>query len=389
MPLPSDVSLPTAHAQDTARLRYIDALRGLAALLVAWLHSVYAFRRIADEGGAGGGWLAAPLSAIDVGHVGVVVFFLISGFVIPFSIRPDAPAPAASFLIKRFFRLFPAYWLSVPLAAAAIFWIWGTAFSSRELLINLTLLQDALGVRSAEGVYWTLPVEIVFYLLCTALLLLGSLFDPRRIGALAVLLVVAFAVSVPVYQAGKAILGPNIAFWFLNLAVMLWGTLYRSRRDAVASARGGGAAVLLWGLLFCFVIGLPLLSLTGTPYVRREMVAYIAGFAIFLLGTSFVRIETRLTDWLGQISYSIYLFHSIVFVSMQWWLLRQPPGSWWRTQHLGVYMGAGLVVVLIVSTLVYRLVEKPGIDLGHRVAAAWRRRGERKSGSREPVAGNR
>jgi peptidoglycan/LPS O-acetylase OafA/YrhL len=196
-------------------------------------------------------------------------------------------------------------------------------------------------------------------------------------------------VSVPVYQAGKAILGPNIAFWFLNLAVMLWGTLYRSRRDAVASARGGGAAVLLWGLLFCFVIGLPLLSLTGTPYVRREMVAYIAGFAIFLLGTSFVRIETRLTDWLGQISYSIYLFHSIVFVSMQWWLLRQPPGSWWRTQHLGVYMGAGLVVVLIVSTLVYRLVEKPGIDLGHRVAAAWRRRGERKSGSREPVAGNR
>ena len=381
MQLPSDVSLPAARHADTARLRYIDALRGVAALLVAWLHSVYAFRRIADEGGAGGSWLAAPLSAIDVGHVGVVVFFLISGFVIPFSIRPDAPAPASSFLIKRFFRLFPAYWLSVPLAAAAIFWIWGTQFSWREVLINLTLLQDAFGVRSAEGVYWTLPVEIVFYLLCTALLLLGSLFDPRRIGALAALLVVAFAVCVPTVGSGKSILDPNIAFWFLNLAVMLWGTLYRSQRDAVASARSGVAVVLLWGLLFCFVIGLPLLSLTGTPYVRREMVAYIAGFAIFLLGTSFVRIETRVTDWLGQISYSIYLFHSIVFVSMQWWLLRQPVGSWWRTRHLGIYMGAGLLVVLIVSTLVYRLVEKPGIDLGHRAASALRRRVGRKGGS--------
>jgi peptidoglycan/LPS O-acetylase OafA/YrhL len=219
--------------------------------------------------------------------------------------------------------------------------------------------------------------------------LLGSLLEPRRIGALSALLVVAFAVCVPTVGSGKSILDPNIAFWFLNLAVMLWGTLYRSQRDAVAPARGGVASVLLWGLLFCFVIGLPLLSLTGTPYVRREMVAYIAGFAIFLLGTSLVRIETRLTDWLGQISYSIYLFHSIVFVSMQWWLLRQPTGSWSRTRHLGVYMGVGLLVVLIVSTLVYRLVEKPGIDLGHRVASAWRRRVARKAASPEPAAGHR
>ena len=356
------------------RLRYIDALRAVAALLVAWLHSVYAFKRIADEGGAGGGWLAAPLSAVDVGHVGVVVFFLISGFVIPFSIRPDSQAPAISFLIKRFFRLFPAYWLSVPLAAAAIFWIWGTPFSWREVLINLTLLQDAFGVRSAEGVYWTLPVEIVFYLLCTALLLLGSLFNPRRIGALAALLLAAFAVSVPTYGSGKPIVDTNLAFWFLNLSVMLWGTLYRSHLDRAPHSRDRIVTALLWGLLLCNVVILPLLSLAGTPYVRHEMVAYVAGFAIFLLGTTVLRIQTRLTDWLGQISYSIYLFHSIVFISMQWWLLQQPAGSAWRSLHLGVYMAVGLAAVLIVSSIIYRCVERPGIDLGHRLASASRGR---------------
>jgi peptidoglycan/LPS O-acetylase OafA/YrhL len=379
MQKPPDASLPTARLINTERLRYIDALRAIAALLVAWLHAVYAFKRIADESGAGGGWLAAPLSAVDVGHVGVVVFFLISGFVIPFSIRPDSPAPATSFLIKRFFRLFPAYWLSVPLAAAAIFWIWGTPFSWREVLINLTLLQDAFGVRSAEGVYWTLPVEIVFYLLCTALLLLGSLLDPRRIGVLAAALLVAFALSIPTYGTGKPVVDTNLAFWFLNLSVMLWGTLYRSHRDRPAQSRDRIATALLWTMLVGFVIALPVLSLAATSYVQHEMVAYVVGFAIFLLGTSIARIQTKVTDWLGQISYSIYLFHSIVFVSMQWWLMRQPAGSWWRSQHLGVYMAVGLAVVLLVSTLVYRCVEQPGIDLGHRLAAARRRRAARQT----------
>ena len=56
---PPDVSLPSAQHRNTERLRYIDALRAIAALLVSWLHAVYAFKRIADEGGAGGAWLAA------------------------------------------------------------------------------------------------------------------------------------------------------------------------------------------------------------------------------------------------------------------------------------------------------------------------------------------
>ena len=105
---------------------------------------------------------------------------------------------------------------------------------------------------------------------------------------------------------------------------------------------------------------------------NNEPATYALGFVIFLAGTRVVRIETRLTDWLGRISYSIYLFHVIVFLAIEWWLLRrQPAGSIWRTQHIGIYTLLGLASTLAVASIVYRCVEKPGMRLGHRLAERW------------------
>ena len=106
-----------------------------------------------------------------------------------------------------------------------------------------------------------------------------------------------------------------------------------------------------------------------------------------LLGTRVVRIETRLTDWLGRISYSIYLFHVIVIMAIEWWLLRRTPeGSPWRTQHVGVYTAIGVAVTLAVASLVYRFVEKPGIRLGHRLAERWQQRALRRLETAVPRA---
>src|SRR5947208_1617487 len=91
------------------RLRYIDALRAIAALLVVWLHAAATFPMASPETAATGGVFVAIPGFIDVGHIGVVVFFLISGFVIPFSILPDRAAPVGSFVIKRILRIYPSY----------------------------------------------------------------------------------------------------------------------------------------------------------------------------------------------------------------------------------------------------------------------------------------
>jgi peptidoglycan/LPS O-acetylase OafA/YrhL len=363
--------LPAPSAAE--RLRYIDALRGIAALFVVWLHAASTFSMTSAETAASGGWFTAIPGYIDVGHIGVVVFFLISGFVIPFSILPDRAAPVGSFAIKRILRIYPAYWLSVPLAALVVFWIWGTEFTLREVLVNLTLMQDVFGVRSAEGVYWTLLVELVFYALCVVLLVTGSLFNPRRVAILAAALGLAFVAIAAKFWLGRQFMISSSPYWFLNLSVMLCGSLFRSRwngtaRDAVADA-------LLAAMVLCYVVLLPLAAWLAVGPKNNEPATYAIGFLIFLAGTRVVRIETKLTDWLGRISYSIYLFHVIVFLAIEWWLLhRVPAGAAWRTQHIAIYSTIGLAIVLVVASIVHRLVEKPGIRLGHRLAERWQQR---------------
>lgn len=353
------------------RLRRIDALRGIAALLVVWLHVAESYVGL---GPIDGRWIYEFARSIDVGRVGVVAFFLISGFVIPFSIRIDSPAPVGSFLMKRFFRIFPAYWLSIPLGALTSWWIWGRSFSGRDFLLNFTLLHDLFGARPAEGLYWTLLVELVFYALCVALLLTRSLYDMRRVWFLASAFTLVYSLSMLLRWAGLPTLESTAAFWFLNLAMMLCGTLYRTCVFDRTAAGDRWLRIGVVALLAFHLLALPIGAIWAVGFERNATVPYALGLLLFVLGVSIVPVASRVTDWLGRISYSIYLFHPVVFQALLWWLLRQPAGSWWRSWHLGAYLLVNVALTLAVAAAVYRWVERPGIALGRRLASAWTER---------------
>ena len=362
-------------AGDDARLRHIDALRAIAALLVVWRHVGDAF--VALGVGEGGRWLQSVGASIDVGRIGVVAFFLISGYVIPFSIHPERPAAVGTFLIKRFFRIYPAYWLSIPLGAFATCWLWGRPFGAFEFLVNLTLLQDFFGVTAAEGLYWTLLVEWAFYFLCVVLLLCGVLGRPRHLFGVSIAFTLVYSVEMFVrWWTGRTLIGSPAAFALLNLSLMLAGTLYRTLIDESRSndrvVRMGLHGLLLWHL---FV--LPVGSVQVIGFENNATIPYALGLLLFIAGTSVVRIRSALTDWLGRVSYSIYLFHPVVFMVMLWCLLRLPIDSVLRRQHLGVYILANVAITVVLATLVYRWIERPGMEIGRRVANAWSRYRER------------
>ena len=361
-------------AMGMGRLRYIDALRGIAALLVLWLHVANSFRAVSPETAAHVRWLNDFVTQIDIGRVGVVVFFLISGFVIPFSIKPTGDAPIGSFVIRRLFRIYPAYWLSVPLAAWVFFWYIGAPFSSGEVFANLTLMQSLFGVRDAEGVYWTLVVELVFYALCIALLLGRSLYSARRIALLSAMLAFVHVFAMFMLWLKQPVMSVAASFWPLNLSFMLWGALYRL--DATGAADRFGSAMLR-ALAVFYALVLPIGAVLAT-HAQSYTIPYALALVIFLLGTRVWRIQTRLTDWLGRISYSIYLFHPIVFQPIYLWLMQQPAGSPWRTQHLAVYLVVNLVLTLLAASLVFRFVERPAIRLGHRLATRYEQKASRR-----------
>ncbi|HEU4664820.1 MAG TPA: acyltransferase [Dokdonella sp.] len=370
---------PTPSAHDETRLRHIDALRAVAALLVLWRHVADAYLGLGP--GVSGRWLAGIADSIDVGRIGVVAFFLISGYVIPFSMRPERTAPVGTFLIKRFFRIYPAYWLSIPLGAFATYWLWGRPFGAREFLVNLTLLQDVFGVTPAEGLYWTLLVEWAFYLLCVVLLLCGSLARPRHLLAVSIAFTLVYSIEMFVrWSTGAPLVGSKVAFAFLNLSLMLVGTLYRMVVDQARSAdrilRTGLCGLLLWHLL-----ALPIGATAVVGFAGNATIPYALGLALFLVGTSVVRVRSTPTDRLGRISYSIYLFHPVVFMLLLWCLMRLPVDSPLRAQHLGVYILVNALITIALAAFVYRWVERPGIDLGRRCARAWSRYRERAQGA--------
>jgi peptidoglycan/LPS O-acetylase OafA/YrhL len=353
---------------DSRRLAYIDSLRAIAAMLVVWTHVSELFINVGPRAAASG-WVHDLAVRIGAGRLGVVTFFAISGFVIPFSIKLGHRHPVREFLVTRFFRLYPAYWLSIPLGIFACQWLWGRSFSLSEILVNLTMLETLFDVTPAIGLYWTLAVELVFYVCCVLLVLAGSITNYRRIGALVLVLIAihVLAVALTVRNGMSVWLVPT--YWCLHLAIMFWGTLYRAYQRGEATGPFESFCVL--GVAAFFVVIYPL-TFTFVFNMSYELtIGYSLGVLLFIVGTRVVRLEWRPLAWLGLVSYSIYLFHPVVFSAALRWLVLQPNDSWWRSWHLGFYVLAILLLTIGVAALVYKLVERPSIRFGRRLAAAW------------------
>ena len=353
------------------RLQHIDALRAIAALLVLCTHVSEAFNTLSPQT-TSTGWLYDVSHYWDFGRIGVVAFFVISGFVIPFSTRPGLPGAGWDFAIRRLFRIYPAYWLSVPAGAFACYWLWGRQFTATDFLVNLSLMQDLVGVPPAIGLYWTLLVELTFYAICLAFLLTGQIRNFSSITALSGGLALVVLTWLIAHSQGHDLFPYTSTLWLVHLSIMSMGTLFRAWYDRelkTSVARAGFYAILLF-----YLIGYPLVSTFLADLPWRYSVPYSIGVALVLIGATILRIRNPVMTWLGQISYSIYLFHPVVFYPLLWLLSRLPMDSWWRTQHLAVYIGINTALTILVATAVFVYVERPCIELGRLLAQSVTRR---------------
>src|SRR5262249_35789389 len=125
---------------------------------------------------------------VIIGQAAILVFFMISGFVIPLSLEERG---AASFWLRRFFRLFPVYWFSIALALAYVMAggplpVGAPLSDSTTWIANITLLQGCLGRPNIWEVFWSLHFEVAFYVVCSGLFACGFLHrvGPRAVAAL-------------------------------------------------------------------------------------------------------------------------------------------------------------------------------------------------------------
>ena len=321
----------------------IDALRGAAALAVAVMHFAYDFH-LEHPGSAALGFQFRD------GRFGVMLFFMISGYVIFFT--AERKRTVAAFARARFLRLYPAYWAAIAatLALAALEPRLARPANIGAAAANVTMLQTFLGFPHVEGVYWTLHVELCFYALVAACLAL------RRVEWTMWALVAGVAADVALLFAfGKDpewSPGPWTALLlpFKHWHLFLLGVLI--------ARRGRVPAALAWGAAAACV-------LCATLHEDRSAGAKVAALAGVLLLAVQGRLEflaTRPLVFLGGISYSFYLVHRTAGMAA---MLRvyDAGGNRWLA------LAAGLAVGLALATLLRRFVERPALRWGRRRGA--------------------
>lgn len=170
--------------------------------------------------------------ALDFGRIGVACFFLISGFVIPFSL-PSGPALILTFAVRRLLRLYPTYWLSIVGVVLLSEVLFNRAPNTATVLANMTMLQQFVGIPHVQGLYWTLTLELAFYVMCALLYWRGLLFNPHVLtGAVITVAVIfggvqLFTRVVPAFQNFKR----EVIYLIFCLGFMFLGALLRQYYD--------------------------------------------------------------------------------------------------------------------------------------------------------------
>ena len=424
-PAPSEARVPaatTAHqprgmtapaAASRPRLAWLDALRGTAALCVVYEH--WGARVLPQVH-------AVVFSVFDPGLYGVLVFFLISGYIVPASL--ERAGSVRTFWISRLFRLFPLFAVVVGVTLAlGVLGLPVLRYTNENVaasvLSHMFMLSDLLGGPDLIAVIWTLSYEMVFYLLVTALFTarlhrrsgwfavtlacgavgLGGLLPtawlsghtpgPTAVALAADILVIGgLAVAVITRGLPRSIgawtaAGTGTVLVLFNahrfgyegltiLALMFTGTLIHRAQRGQVSRR---AAAMVTPCVFAAAAAagawhIPALTTSSQSALEQRqwvMSVVLAGLT-FAGGLALhnIRVPPAIA-WLGQVSYSVYLVFPLLLDIYDSVPL---PASYEHEAWLQIGASAVFLVALLgTAAISYRLVEAPMQQLGRRVAA--------------------
>ncbi|NJC64036.1 acyltransferase [Planosporangium flavigriseum] len=330
----------------STRLAPLDGLRLVAALTVVFYHYI-------GQGTRAWGQPTPHLfptthPVVSYGWTGVQLFFIISGFVICMSAWGRS---LGDFVISRVVRLYPAYVACVVITTAVI-----TALplidgppTHTQFLINLTMLQEPLGVGHIDAVYWTLWAELRFYLLFSLVVWRGVTY--RRVVTFCVLGTVAAAAARNTDNEAlrMAIQPENLSFFLGGVTVYL---MYRFGQNAA-----------LWSLLTaCYLLGQLRLSdklgdmteVTGAHGSAWVVSVLLLAFYLLVMAIAFGRSSGADWGWLttaGALTYPLYLLHEVI----GWTLIKR----FHRALPHEVLLIAVVAAMLALAWLVHRFVERP------------------------------
>ncbi|MEQ1949301.1 MAG: acyltransferase [Bryobacteraceae bacterium] len=319
-----------SNSASLPRLRSIQVLRGLAAFAVFWHHLTIEAESLVWSG--------------RYGKFGVEVFFVISGFIIPYSLFRASYTLRSipKFLLKRLVRVDPPYIASIvvaillPWVSTLIPGFRGTAppLLPAQWLAHLAYLNVYFHYPWLNDVYWTLAIEFQFYLLIGLLFpVLVARNNIVRVGSLCAVgllylyrspvhlsgYIHYFMVGIALFQYRVGLLSRTI-WWLVTISLLMWAAGSEGVAGAIAASMSAAAISS---------------ELPPIPFL----------------------------EWLGALSYTLYLFHYPILRRIVHLGLRLDNSDIWR---LGLMVIATAVTVAC-SRALYLMIEKPSQEMAAKI----------------------
>lgn len=362
----------------SSRYTSLDGLRGLAAFVVLIHHCFLVSPQLSsavDSNGTGPFdlwvWWATftPLHLLWAGQEAVYVFFILSGFVLTLPFVGNSRPNWAAYFPKRIVRIYLPVWASLVLALGVAWAFPRVADPEFSSWVNLhdelpKVLSDALllwGAGSLNSPLWSLQWEMTFSLLLPLYVVAAEAFRRRWLVGIAGLAVLIGAGAM-VHMTGPV--------YILIFGV---GALMATRLDVL---EGWSRRIGRWGWMSLFGASMVLLSFrwvfpqvqfgiaTATLGGALLIYAFIAWPPTIAMGNNF------LVHWLGMRSFSLYLVHEPILVSVAFFLHATNP------LHVSLF---AVPVSLLAAEVFFRLVERPSHRLAGLIGRAVTNRGRRRA----------
>jgi peptidoglycan/LPS O-acetylase OafA/YrhL len=335
----SDEHKTVKSAAEMSRIPALDSLRGVAILMVVASHFLpsYVLSGTADT------------IVGSLGRGGVLLFFFLSGYLIFGNIQRQ---PLPVFFMRRCFKLLPAYLVNIlAIVILGAFVPDSPQYSVSAYIANILMAQDVLRTPLVNPNYWTLVIELRFYML---LALQYYFLSDRRLLAIPAAVFLANVGFWSIYGRGSVLL-TYLPVFYIGIEI------FRAEHDNWSRSSLARLAVIM------LVIAGSMIPFTSEHWPIAD--------ALYILSLPLVFITVLRAGWnwawlsfFGRISYSLYLFHAWVVGYALYQYLEKTSTPLW----LQVPLVFG--VSFLTACLSYIWIEKPGVNLGKRLERKWLRR---------------
>jgi peptidoglycan/LPS O-acetylase OafA/YrhL len=279
------------------------------------------------------------VKSLNYGYLGVIMFFVISGFVIPYSmyVKNYQLKYFFRFLLKRTIRIEPPYIIYVFILMAAnyytLVYLWGMPYPTtiKQFFLNITYLAPFFKVEWINIIFWTLAVEFQFYILTG---LVYNTFVNKTLYkfiGFATLLATGFLIP----ESYQTVLNYYIYF-IIGFQTFMYYTKQIKSLEFVLS--------MLFSVAFIVIFK----EWEALPFVSMTVLAIL-----------YFNYENKIATFFGNISFSFYLSHGLIGGNMVIFTK-----TYWSKGVLLLYILVGSIVF---ATLYYYVVERTFLRLSKRV----------------------